>query len=384
MSFSETDGATSSASATTEAAKNFVEIVIAPHVEKLTAEIAGFDSSAKEAVEEADQAYSAEDEKKQKEHKREKISFQNAVERWKRKLGKKFSRLGEIVAVIKGECLSEVKQRLRVASEQKQLETLNKALLNPCGNPVCKQVCEMKAKLERELADMAEECKAVKEEADKAQTKCRGSAHIYEECKVENKKLEDRVALLSDKLAQSQRILDGYAEKEDKAKKLYELQLAQMSLDHTTERQDYLTRLKGHENAIKSLQEENHKLRTDYEALLHKDPSAKPVVTLSLSQTETLTEETKLVAVATCRMMKSCMQNLKELMQCPITRNVMEDPTVCSDGHTYERKAIEEWRVTKGLSPISREPLSETMFKNYLVKRISDALQTSMKEAGMG
>jgi len=28
---------------------------------------------------------------------------------------------------------------------------------------------------------------------------------------------------------------------------------------------------------------------------------------------------------------------------CPITHEVMVDPVVAQDGHTYERQAIEEW-----------------------------------------
>ena len=34
---------------------------------------------------------------------------------------------------------------------------------------------------------------------------------------------------------------------------------------------------------------------------------------------------------------------------CPITQEVMTDPVLTSDGHTYERDAIEHWYVTPTL-----------------------------------
>ena len=43
---------------------------------------------------------------------------------------------------------------------------------------------------------------------------------------------------------------------------------------------------------------------------------------------------------------------------CPITWEVMRDPVVASDGHSYERAAIEEVLSTgNGLSPLTREVL---------------------------
>lgn len=42
---------------------------------------------------------------------------------------------------------------------------------------------------------------------------------------------------------------------------------------------------------------------------------------------------------------------------CSITFELMEDPVVCDDGHTFERSAIEEWLVTHDTSPRTGEPL---------------------------
>ena len=60
---------------------------------------------------------------------------------------------------------------------------------------------------------------------------------------------------------------------------------------------------------------------------------------------------------------------------CPITLEVMEDPVVVSDGHTYERKAIEKilWLSEEmRKSPLTRETLKPHFFLNRALKsRIS-------------
>eukprot|EP01127_Copromyxa_protea_P013061 TRINITY_DN3470_c0_g1_i1.p1 TRINITY_DN3470_c0_g1~~TRINITY_DN3470_c0_g1_i1.p1 ORF type:complete len:592 (-),score=112.57 TRINITY_DN3470_c0_g1_i1:19-1794(-) len=46
---------------------------------------------------------------------------------------------------------------------------------------------------------------------------------------------------------------------------------------------------------------------------------------------------------------------------CPISAEIMEDPVIAEDGHTYERKSITEWVTRKGTSPMTREPISPTV-----------------------
>ncbi len=48
-------------------------------------------------------------------------------------------------------------------------------------------------------------------------------------------------------------------------------------------------------------------------------------------------------------------------MFCPITTELMVDPVVTADGHTYEREAIEQWLTRKSTSPLTGEPLAHTM-----------------------
>lgn len=42
---------------------------------------------------------------------------------------------------------------------------------------------------------------------------------------------------------------------------------------------------------------------------------------------------------------------------CPITQDVMEDPVVCADGHSYERAAITHWLLARDTSPCTNAPL---------------------------
>ena len=45
---------------------------------------------------------------------------------------------------------------------------------------------------------------------------------------------------------------------------------------------------------------------------------------------------------------------------CPITSEIMEDPVVTADGHTYERKAITAWLAKSNTSPMTGVTLETT------------------------
>ena len=49
---------------------------------------------------------------------------------------------------------------------------------------------------------------------------------------------------------------------------------------------------------------------------------------------------------------------------CPITGELMVDPVKVSDGHTYERSAIEAWLETKATSPRTGEPLGSRQLES--------------------
>lgn len=57
--------------------------------------------------------------------------------------------------------------------------------------------------------------------------------------------------------------------------------------------------------------------------------------------------------------------NIPHEFLCPITHEIMREPVMCSDGFTYEKKAIVEWFVSgKYTSPMTNEKLSNTDYKS--------------------
>ena len=56
---------------------------------------------------------------------------------------------------------------------------------------------------------------------------------------------------------------------------------------------------------------------------------------------------------------------------CPITTELMSDPVMAADGHSYERSAIERWLATKSTSPMTGEELELTrLFPNHILRRM--------------
>ena len=54
---------------------------------------------------------------------------------------------------------------------------------------------------------------------------------------------------------------------------------------------------------------------------------------------------------------------------CPITTELMSDPVMAADGHSYERSAIERWLATKSTSPMTGEELQHTCLANHHMLR---------------
>jgi hypothetical protein len=53
----------------------------------------------------------------------------------------------------------------------------------------------------------------------------------------------------------------------------------------------------------------------------------------------------------------------------PRSFDVMMEPTIASDGHTYEKTAILEWLSTRSVSPITGETMDKvTLIPNHLVR----------------
>jgi serine/threonine protein kinase len=64
---------------------------------------------------------------------------------------------------------------------------------------------------------------------------------------------------------------------------------------------------------------------------------------------------------------------IPESLLCPIGYNLMMDPVVCSDGHSYDRIAIEEWLQSHNTSPLTNEPLlHKNLIPNHTLRKIID------------
>lgn len=61
-------------------------------------------------------------------------------------------------------------------------------------------------------------------------------------------------------------------------------------------------------------------------------------------------------------------QQIPQEFLCPISMELMEDPVLCADGHTYDRVQITEWLKRSPTSPMTRQPLNGTMHPNYALK----------------
>jgi hypothetical protein len=55
---------------------------------------------------------------------------------------------------------------------------------------------------------------------------------------------------------------------------------------------------------------------------------------------------------------------------CPITYELMRDPVVASDGHTYEKAAIDKWLKHHQLSPRTNEPMAPLTIPNINMKKL--------------
>lgn len=54
---------------------------------------------------------------------------------------------------------------------------------------------------------------------------------------------------------------------------------------------------------------------------------------------------------------------------CPISMDLMREPVLCEDGHTYERSVILQWLATNPTSPTTRQPMSPANIRpNYALK----------------
>lgn len=66
--------------------------------------------------------------------------------------------------------------------------------------------------------------------------------------------------------------------------------------------------------------------------------------------------------------------------KCSITLEIMKDPVICSDGHSYERNAIERWLRTNNNSPMTGLPIDRhTLTPNIALRNLIQEGQNSTK-----
>mmetsp|Transcript_5173 Transcript_5173/g.8770 ORF Transcript_5173/g.8770 Transcript_5173/m.8770 type:complete len:589 (-) Transcript_5173:57-1823(-) len=64
-----------------------------------------------------------------------------------------------------------------------------------------------------------------------------------------------------------------------------------------------------------------------------------------------------------CSTRRASNKELPEEFFCPLTKQVMKDPVVDNDGHSYEREAIERWLRAQSSNPVTNEYLSLDMLQ---------------------
>eukprot|EP01090_Pellita_catalonica_P018752 TRINITY_DN6156_c0_g1_i1.p1 TRINITY_DN6156_c0_g1~~TRINITY_DN6156_c0_g1_i1.p1 ORF type:complete len:750 (+),score=175.71 TRINITY_DN6156_c0_g1_i1:2062-4311(+) len=74
-------------------------------------------------------------------------------------------------------------------------------------------------------------------------------------------------------------------------------------------------------------------------------------------------------------------QEIPEEFCCPITQDIMTDPVIAEDGHTYERKSIKEWVDKHGTSPMTREKISkDILIVNRVLRSQIETFQEGLPE----
>ena len=69
--------------------------------------------------------------------------------------------------------------------------------------------------------------------------------------------------------------------------------------------------------------------------------------------------------------------NFRNMITCPITMEIMDNPVSISDGSTYERAAIEQWFRTQRTSPLTGMLSDTTLRPNLLVRGIIEEFRNA-------
>ena len=68
--------------------------------------------------------------------------------------------------------------------------------------------------------------------------------------------------------------------------------------------------------------------------------------------------------------------------RCPITHEIMRDPVICADGHSYERAAIDAWLQMNSISPLTGLMLPhKSIVPNHALRGIIDERRRRRRDA---
>jgi hypothetical protein len=74
------------------------------------------------------------------------------------------------------------------------------------------------------------------------------------------------------------------------------------------------------------------------------------------------------------------LENVARNFLCPITLEVMDDPVICPEGHSFERRAIMQWLTHSETNPVTRNHLTEgLLFPN---RALRESIATYYKAGG--
>ena len=76
-------------------------------------------------------------------------------------------------------------------------------------------------------------------------------------------------------------------------------------------------------------------------------------------------------------------KEIPDAFKCPITLQIMVEPVVTSDGHTYEKIVIKKWLESHDTSPKTNQQIEKTLVPNYALRSAIEQLfgveQTTQK-----
>lgn len=101
----------------------------------------------------------------------------------------------------------------------------------------------------------------------------------------------------------------------------------------------------------------------------------KPVVATSSTSTASSSTAGSPPAEGNCAVISKIIEHHR----CPILQQLLVDPVLAEDGHVYERRALEQWLMTKEKSPVTNKPMGSTMMPAIVVRQtVSELIEGGM------